>query len=389
MKNVLLSIALCASVASVAQQALVINNANIKLESGAHNYKTLGTNGLASPTQGANQTWNYSSAQPVGDFLIFYDPASNPSFPGATLSLDNSIPIIQGRVWYITHFFGTYADGLKGIGYKVQEQRYGIGDLTQNNSDSLIMDEQNVLYTGDGRLLLKYPTTEGSKWSAKYVDEIKFSVTVGAFFLNKAPGIRRMIYTEDYEVLGWGKSSFQINGEASNPEDALLIKRTRTMVDSFYLNGQPAPQALLMAFGISQGQKSSSYRMALMIPNIQPRAVFWYDSAFSKIDNAEFMTNDLTSGSSSVNETSLGSLQIFPSPLSGNQIFISGLHNASSVTSAELLDITGKRVAVLSISPTSSSTMTAEINRKPTAGLYLLRMHGENGQSGTVRISIQ
>jgi hypothetical protein len=63
-------------------------------------------------------------------------------------------------------------------------------------------------------------------------------------------------------------------------------------------------------------------------------------------------------------------LQVYPNPLSGNVLYVTG----AAITSATLLDLQGK---VLSTSQVQENEVT--LLQKPKAGMYLLRTEGRTG----------
>jgi len=211
------------------------------------------TTGVAIPTEGASQTWDYSSlvtsSVEVHDYI---DATSSTTFVGA-LNYKSDDLTFQGMVIPSFKYQAIDATGWYNIGRTNVDVTYPLATITGGATDSL-----NFLggdYPYDGRInFLEFPVAYQNQWTGTQKEDVPFKLTVGAFGLNETPGSRLRTITHTREVVGFGTLVVPRDDNSSTiAMDVLLIKVNSTEVDSFFLAGQPAPQALISAFGVTQG----------------------------------------------------------------------------------------------------------------------------------------
>jgi hypothetical protein len=254
MNNKYFFVLLCI-LASVAygQQPLTITRANFGYTLGADTVNAVNAETVKIPAEGADKTWDYSSLVPTSTSFVNFAAKSNPAFPSALFfGTDLFDAFAMGRGYYYDEALNVTDAGYVGLGISIVGQPYGIGDLTMNPLDSLNFSETNNVYANP-RYVVRFPLTYGAVTVNNYTIDVPFQLTISAYSLNKAPGIKRRNISVIDSTVGWGTLLLPgVNGKPKSME-ALLVKRYTTEVDSFFLFGQPAPAALLAAFQMTQG----------------------------------------------------------------------------------------------------------------------------------------
>lgn len=258
------------------------------------------------PSGGANMAWDYSG--PVTSEWFYkreYEVPNNPEFPNATTSREalfelNAIQI-DGRA-----YTERLASGDAIVGYKYN------GSFVDLGLGYLDIPEQNVYEVGVPDLHL--PASFQSSYSDTTRRPITTLLTVPALQLDEA----MLVYTEiryySDSVIGWGTLKM--------PEDygtyqVLLQKRTYTSIDSFLLEGQPAPPQLLDIFGVTQGRVSVTEEWTFHAPGVASNLMVFTQGA------AGFETYYREASSvSHINENVAATLpvNVFPNPVTGERL---------------------------------------------------------------------
>ncbi len=222
------------------------------------------TQSLSNLDTGANKLWDftgvlyenttYYSEQPVG---------TNPSFPGATYNSGRQYTLGSNSFKFDTkRWSGVTAVGLERIGESMERQAISLdagGVPGTVATDSLIVKQQDVVYSASYPLI-KFPATFNSSWTAKFDFEVEMELTYASSSYVNAP-FRYKVTTEySFRCPGWGKAVIVAKGDGTYHEDNVLLERIEgTTTDSFFVNGQPAPAALLTNLGLLQGKVTHSY----------------------------------------------------------------------------------------------------------------------------------
>lgn len=274
--------------------------------------------GFTLPTIGANQQWNYSNLTQSSLSGWGSIVPSNTNFPTATFQDTTlSANFVPGWYYYYDAFYETDASGEKYLGYTVQNLRTGLLSVTGNALDSCIFPAQ--IYTYSTPLcLMPFPTTMSTSWYANYRNVVNFNLTISAYSLNHTPCQKVSLTSRQDTVIGWGKMRVPTASGPSYAYDVLMVKRSVVQVDSFYMSGAPAPQALLTAFGVTQGQST-----------ITNRYLFWRQNAYYPLMLVNFGSNNYTSAAgvyydatavfdpSGIEENEINtSISVFPNPAS-------------------------------------------------------------------------
>ncbi|MCC5917303.1 MAG: T9SS type A sorting domain-containing protein [Cryomorphaceae bacterium] len=341
-----------------------------------------GSNPIPLPTHGAQQNWDYSDFSPQGTIFNSYLPYdNNPNFPNATgMNFYNpmlgSLQIMGSRSYVIKDNNGFYNNG-----FETMENSYGIGSMSGNPGDTLYMLNSFNNY-GLNSSYIEYPIDENSSWSSTVIADTDFELTVAAFMLNRTPGIIRQYTTREDDVMGWGLLT--VGTTSINQYPSLLVRETVTFVDSFFLGGQPAPEALLLAFGLNQGETVQTHRYYFV--TYDPIAAKNRTTALSL--NLNQNGTEVTSGSyhdAHYNTISIDKFakkmqpKLYPNPVSEegrfNVSFNQPLENNLTV---EIISMGG---AVVNATRLNAGASEYELNlNRSAAGYYTLRFVDDKGE---------
>jgi hypothetical protein len=241
------------------QAQIILTQSNTNFTPGPTIALEADTTGFVIPSVGVNRQWNYSNLTKTGvDNRTMIVP-SNVNFPTATYVDTNvSTVFIPGWYYYYDPYLENAPDGVKYLGYVVKNQRYGI-QMTGNPKDSCIFPEQFLVY-GNPNMFMPFPSTMSSSWHLDHRNVLNFQLTIASYGLNKTSCQKVTHIVGVDTVVSWGKMRIPTNLGPSLAYDVLLVKRMISFTDSFYMAGTPAPAGLLNAFGVAQGQRSSSGR---------------------------------------------------------------------------------------------------------------------------------
>lgn len=306
--------------------------------------------GVAIPAQGINRRWDYSNLtkNDANNDAMSFVPANNSAYPGALRQFDNyfqlaGLPILQSNMQ------GNDEESFHGLGTHFDRQAFPLQSITGGVNDSLVIDMQNV--QEPDQIFQKYPVTYLSSFSSHSISRTNFHLTIAAFGLNNVPGQFVQHTYDSRNVVGWGKVKVPTENGPSNWIKVLLEKLSVLKVDSVYLAGQPAPAALLAAFGVSQGGTTHSfYQYRFYQRDIEAYVMnFFMDPTFSTITGLNYDTkfvaknpNSLIAANTTTNaSTSTGMVKVYPNP-SPNE-FVINLANKNKAT-VVVFDLSGRQV---------------------------------------------
>lgn len=338
------------------------------------------------PSVGADQVWDLSSATPQSQVFYNYFQPNKTDFPKASLGLYAVTSFSQLDYGYALQR-GVEPTGFYEYGQQLSRQALPIGGLTGNPLDSVVFLQQAVKYAGAYRPYM-FPLTMGTAWKDTFRLTVKFNLTVSAFGLNKVSGERRSVWTEDQSVVSWGSMTVRnAAGFKSAPQPVLCIRRTEIIRDSFFLAGQPAPAALLTAFGLQQGQISRVYEELYVRENESSPLCYasFSDQNFNKL--VELATHNERVGgptSSADGPAPAPSLRLAPNPVTTGQTLRLDLGEHTGDFRFELLDALGQTVLAQTVAG-SAEVPTAGL----CSGLYFCRLSdGAGRQSAFGRLVV-
>jgi hypothetical protein len=323
---------------------------------------------VAKPKPGTGQIYDFSKIS-LGSPLNFeFTAFSDPQLPTLT-------HVDFGYFENITPALGIDYDDLLGlnnngfqiIGKHYPKQSYGIGGLTGAATDSFLMKEQFLIYKNPVNIL-KFPMTMGNNWTSDATREFNASLTIGAYGVKNANFVKRTRETRKDSVVGWGDVIVPIGGKPSEAFRNLMVHRYITAVDSFYLDGKPAPTALLQAFSLVQGKQSDFSRILFWrAKELYPTAIFRYNS--SNLTNFTNFAVNLHGGTVGVFNNL--ALQIAPNPTTDNRFRFTP--NKSEPMTLTISDVSGK-IIISSDLEASSDVVNVALPASTQSGMYIIRV---------------
>lgn len=227
-------------------------------------WKQLKKDGAVLPTWGNNQIWDYSTLKDSLPIINKYYNAPALGFgtpPAAFADATHAFNYNSGfQVFSYPSraYLKMDATGFYHLGYATNGSKFSITALSGGLNDSIFFNAGAYRYTSPWNIY-KFPMTANTVWKSNFKEATDFQLSIGAFGLNKTPGVRVTHIIQTDTIVGWGtlKQRNPATGAVLNFA-VLLSQRKLTTVDSFYLGGAPAPAALLSAFALIQGNTTVS-----------------------------------------------------------------------------------------------------------------------------------
>jgi hypothetical protein len=222
--------------------------------------KLLTQAGASIPASGNNQIWDYSFLTDSSSeiFVNYTLPAATfgtppPEFNDANLAYNYSI-IFQTLNFPARAYERVDSSGYHQLGYFSNGGRFSTQSLTGGISDSLIFPATSTRYA-QLPLIYKFPMTANTLWKSDFQNVVNFQSTIRAIGYDKKPGTRVSNYAYRDTILGWGTLKMRNpSGGAPLNFAVLLDYFTGSRIDSFFLEGTPALNPFLAAYGLQQGR---------------------------------------------------------------------------------------------------------------------------------------
>ncbi len=227
--------------------------------------KPLKITGMALPTGGNNQTWDYSTFRDSIPNTYYYGGITSPVattrpsvFATAGLQMPYSVNFQAFSIPNI-QYYRLDATGYQYLGDSLLFTRFSVAAITGSAADSMTFPAQNRV--ANNNFWYRFPVTANSVWKSSYKSTINFQLKVSLLGLNNTPGQSISTITEVDTVIGWGTLRLRhpSTGAVLN-FNTLLVSETYATTDSFFLGGAPAPAQVLGAFGLTQGTTTTSRR---------------------------------------------------------------------------------------------------------------------------------
>lgn len=346
--------------------------------------------GVAAPTKGANQAWDYRSLAPTGSVLVntYASAGTTPPFVGSVRSYP--LALTQGAFSIAaTAYEGFDAVGFSQLGVVVPAQSFPLGTITGGPNDALAIPAQTVT-TNILRLPLPLTsTTRVSRFSRVGNNSLLTAVLFG---YNQAPLRYVQRITTVDSVAGWGTLRIPVAGNAagSAPIQVLLVQRRVIEQDSFYLNGQPAPPLVLAGLGQTQGGFSYSFGHYFYRQNAAQYVLGlgYGSSAYTTPTVVSYSAEAAIPLAATVaREVATGGLTAWPNPAARGQALSFGL---AAVPPAQPLRLTLRdamgRVVAATLAPNGGPA--AALPALP-AGLYLAEAEAADGTRFSRRVVVE
>lgn len=370
-RSLLLAALFCSATLLNAQTSLVLTSENVVMNKAgdSRGWHQVITEGMSLPTTGDNQVWDYSSIQTTGSgYTESYEAASNPAFPAATHTRTAYYGLASFQLDGMTYFQNT-TTGEYYMGNSYEEASFDL-----NGMGTLFIPTQANPY-GSGHTDLQLPAQYNSSWQTDIHAPLNAEITLPLMGLDKAPTLYNQINMYRDTVVGAG--TLKLPGNVT--VEALLVKSERTMLDSFYVAGQPAPTALLTALGLEQGSgyTLTYYRFyaagiagPLLTFNGNNASTMWVE-----------MRDDLSTTSVGTSENTTRPVQLYPNPVTGHAATLAFDKTTNGAWSITVRNMMGQTVQTLPVQQ-SAGAVTVQIALDPTLanGTYFYEIRNENAE---------
>ena len=330
-------------------------------------------------------TWDLTNISLAG-YQYYAEFSTASGFTNATHANKAYIEAAPTVKYETNLMFAIKNDGIKTYGERLDRQAYSLAAQTGNTADSLVIEKQDMMYSAP-QIQMPFPCTMGTKWNATSNATMNLRITVTNLFLNNAPAERKTITISKNEVIGWGDLRIKrLDGKPSGTEQVLLVKNTISIQDSLFINGSPAPAALLAQAGITQGEtryvyQKSFYRGFEMLPMCN---ITYTDSNFATIKDVNMHSQRLNYPDN-ISEVSAGTMSIYPNPSNG--VFTIKLPEVNDNNwSYTITDMSGKTVAQAAI---TNNNQEVNMSGKIPPGNYIINLVHDGKAIGGQKITIQ
>jgi hypothetical protein len=237
--------------------------------------------GVALPTSGNNQIWDYSnlidSSTLVYSFRSVTIPVTTPRpvpFATATTQSFNSALIQSRSGSSVYSYYRADATGFYSLGDSCFYNR----EVLRNGFDSIIYLNQIREYKPPLQSY-KFPMTANTVWKNNARLVTNMQVKISSLGLDNAPVQYVLVTSSTDSVVGWGTLKMR----SSTPGvilsfNALLVSNKRVETDSFYSNATPSSTELLNKLEFIQGYSSTYRSFYFLAPKFKaPYLIFDHD----------------------------------------------------------------------------------------------------------------
>ena len=326
---------------------------------------------LEAPAVGENQIWDLSNLDVQLVYNTEFFDASGDDFYKDAINYQNTRYALNDFLFESTDFYAIDDEGYAKIGRRLAETDFSITELTGGSTDNLKIVGGNSPFEGRWDYI-KFPLKYEDSWTFNFKMPTNYELTIESYELKDTPGLFMNHITESREVVGSGELTMPNKDGGVMTIDALLIKVERTVIDSVFLGGQPAPPQLMAAFGLLQGG------IATRETYVFYSAGYGESVASYDITDGNITYKSLTEITSSVETEELNTLNVYPNPVKiGSSIAVDNTNN--NISSISIVDQTGKIVYSNEFANLNAN-ITLEIPNTLTTGVYLLQSNNRQGE---------
>lgn len=333
---------------------------------------------------GANGNWDLSAIQDGNAATNNYVEETDPFYTSAGIDvyIDNFKSLNANVGYLIFDEFDFNDTGVEDKGVYVNAQAYGLAAYTGNAQDSLKFPFQGAIFP-QGRKVMQFPATAQTAWTSQSRRIVNFSLKVAALGLNNTPC--QHIYTifRSDSIAGWGKMRIYTGGSPSIEYDVLINKINQYAIDSFFVNGAPAPTPLLSAFSMSQGQQTGFQNRYVVYREgySRPLAIFNYGTNnYTTPTIVVFDTEELTPTTAVESPAAVFSTVLFPNPASSGALTLQFAGNVPTISSYNIIDMKGQTVQS-GAATLENGALILQLNNHLTNGSYMLHVLSDKKQT--------
>ena len=321
------------------------------------------------PSGGANMVWDYSG--PVTSLLKYsreYRTPDNPAFPKATTCQEAMFALnairIDGQAYTESLDIG---DPIVGYEYNESFVDLGLGYLD--------IPQQNAYEIGTPDLFI--PASYQASMRDTTRRPITTLLTAPALQLDGASLVYNAIRYYSDTIIGWGTLKMPAD---QGTYQVLLQKRTYIAVDSFLLEGQPAPAQLLDIFGVVQGQVSTTEEWAFHTPNVSSD-IMNFTTTQGQVGMEVYYRTGLSTSHVNENVAITLPVQLFPNPVTGEELGIAFEKASSSQWELAVSNALGETVQTFPIDqPSGPVRIGLDLNSGLPSGGYYYQIFDEAGK---------
>ncbi|MCG8329398.1 MAG: T9SS type A sorting domain-containing protein [Chitinophagales bacterium] len=332
------------------------------------------------PNDGPNQTWDFSGITLDYSYTYQKNLGSNPNLPEATLTDSTSFPLLDIAPQQVIFYEELTEDYHSTVGRYNDAVLSTLQAFTGNSGDSLNAQPNLVIYE-EPSVFVQFPLNYGDSWSSELSIDGNYSVTIQSFGLDHVPGNAVGHFDITKTVTGYGNLILpDPEGAGTISVEALMVKENATIVDSFFLGGQPAPLALLTAFGLEQGKTVNRIDYGFYAKGLPRTALFIVVEDGVVID--AHMSDDVKNLVSSTRDENTFHLasKVFPNPTNG-MFQLEFEKNDGSDWTLELYNSTGQLVHQQIINGMVGLKMVnVQFDANAAMGIYQYRLENAKGQ---------
>ena len=354
-------------------------------------YKALTKTGAVVPTLGNNQTWDYTNLKDssINVYTDYYIPtaafgATPTAYSTATLA-HNYNSVFQIFQYPSRSYERIDADGYVELGSITNGAKFSISAISGGATDTLYFPAGTYAYSPP-HAFVKFPITANSSWNETSKVPVDFQLSVAAFGLNKTPGQKVTTIISQDTVVGWGTLKLKNPaGGAASSFAVLLERKNETYIDSFFVNGAPAPAQLLGAFGLVQGSKTVystqySFRGIGFSEPAMQMYVNVNSGAISYISRAVNIALGLTTNNREVTDVAIAT-KVYPNPAHTEGVNFEFNKTTDAQWNIMVYNATGQ---IISINPINgqigTTTRHVALDRNLPAGTYFYNLLDEHSR---------
>jgi hypothetical protein len=342
-------------------------------------------NTVPSVAAATNARWDFSRVTyNAGKQYNKYTAASG--FPSAQYSNEIEYELEPGTKYKSHLMFAVGAQGIVNYGEQLKRQAFNIG----GPNDSLIVLPQNVTFTSP-QTILPYPATMGTKWQASFSGTTDMIIKYPAFALND-PAQRKVIYTTNNEVVGWGLIWVAMkDGRSCGSTPVLQVQTSLKTIDSFYLNGKPADPFLLSQFDLKQGEvrevfQRNFYRAGEVTPIV---SITFTDKNFTTVQDINIHRQRLKDPTSVKDVIAAAGVSLYPNPAK-DVVSVSFKNAQSGNVQYEIVNMSGQKVANGSFdAKAGQSAYSINLPSDIATGIYFMNLNKNNERIGSEMFYIE
>jgi hypothetical protein len=274
-------------------------------------------------------------------------------------------------------------NGVFQVGQAYNNQAFSLAAFTGNPSDSIYFPFN--AYTAENPMTRQaFPYTLGSNWTDTMRLETDFIIDIPAFGLPNVPGQHVFYEVRTDSILGYGTVRVYTPEGPSEAMDVLVNKHFEYKIDSFYLNGAPAPAPLLTSFGLENGQISSPKNFIdFVAEDIYPYLVRFSNlepiGNFEQFDEVFLQRGVVMSSSTFEIAGAQYSTVVYPNPSNGGQLNVQLTGVNFPDLSYEVSDLSGRVIRSGRTGPNTGGQLTVNFPTPLPAGNYYLSLRTDKG----------